>query len=226
MAITSSISPFYAARMLFFGVLCAVVGVWGVYDYVWKIPSRMERFAKFEQLKSTFDDLELRRNQPGGLTQAQIEQYDQVTADLNEMMPNGEKPAQPSKFDHVSQWAYIACIPFAPYLVWLFVKARRQVYRLDDDGTLHFQGDPQLTTGAWTKSDIADIDMSRWMAKSIAQVVHQDGRRLKLDAYVHKRLELIIGSIASRLHPQDWDADAKPIKGSSQTAPTGTNGDE
>ena len=50
------------------------------------------------------------------------------------------------------------------------------------------------------------------MAKSVAAVEHRDGRRIKLDDYVHKDLHLIVGSIASRLHPEDWDDDAKPVK--------------
>ena len=56
--------------------------------------------------------------------------------------------------------------------------------------------------------------MSKWMAKSIAHVVHTDGTRLMLDDYKHRHLHLIIGAIASRLYPQDWDAQAKIVKSS------------
>ena len=55
--------------------------------------------------------------------------------------------------------------------------------------------------------------MSRWMAKSIAWVVGPGGKRLKLDAYLFKHLDRIIGAIASRLHPDKWDGDARSIKG-------------
>ena len=54
--------------------------------------------------------------------------------------------------------------------------------------------------------------MSEWMAKSIAHVVHADGTRLMLDDYKHRDTHLIIGAIAARLYPQDWDAEAKQIK--------------
>ncbi len=111
----------------------------------------------------------------------------------------------PGKYDRVTQWAFILCLPFVPYYVVMYVLARRRVYRLDDDGTLHLPGD------TWKPDEIADIDMSRWMAKSIAWPVHNDGRRVKLDDYKYRNLHLIIGAIASRLHPDEWDAEAKPI---------------
>ena len=78
--------------------------------------------------------------------------------------------------------------------------------REEPDGTLH------LPQGAWPQDQIADIDMSRWMAKSIVYVVHTQGTRVKLDDYKHRNLHLIIGGIASRLHPKAWDAEAKQIK--------------
>ncbi len=122
----------------------------------------------------------------------------------------------PGKYDRVTQWAFISCLPFVPYFVWMFLAAKRRVYRLDDDDTLHT---PQ---GAWARGDIADIDMRRWMAKSIAWVVSRDGARIKLDDYKFRDLHLIIGSIASRLHPDDWTSEAKPIDGKAAAA-TGAN---
>ena len=111
----------------------------------------------------------------------------------------------PGKYDRITQWAFISCLPCVPYFVWMFFAARRRVYRLDDDGTLH------TPEGTWARDDIADIDMGRWMAKSIAWVVPRDGTRIKLDDYKFRDLHLIIGSIASRLHPDDWTSEAKPI---------------
>ena len=120
----------------------------------------------------------------------------------------------PGKYDRITQWAFISCLPCVPYFVWMFLAARRRVYRLDDDGTLH------TPKGTWARGDIADIDMGRWMAKSIAWVVHRDGTRIKLDDYKFRDLALIIGSIASRLYPDDWTSEAKPI-GEKAPAATG-----
>ncbi len=124
-------------------------------------------------------------------SQAEIKAFGDVTA--------------PGKYDRLTQWAFISCLPCVPYFVWMFFAARRRVYRLDDDGTLH------TPEGTWARDDIADIDMRRWMAKSIAWVVPRDGQRIKLDDYKFRDLHLIIGSIASRLHPGDWTSEAKPI---------------
>ncbi len=111
----------------------------------------------------------------------------------------------PGKYDRIMQWAFISCLPCVPYFIWMVYAARRRVYRLDDAGTL------SMPEGTWARDDIADIDMSRWMAKSIARVVHRDGTSVKLDDYKFRDLHRIIGSIAARLHPDDWDAEAKPI---------------
>ncbi len=125
------------------------------------------------------------------LSQAAIKELGDITA--------------PGKYDRITQWAFIACLPCVPYFVWMFLVAKRRVYRLDDDGTLH------TPEGTWARGDIADIDMGRWMAKSIAWVVHRDGTRIKLDDYKFRDLHLIIGSIASRLHAAKWTSEAKPI---------------
>ena len=126
----------------------------------------------------------------------------------------------PGKYDRITQWAFISCLPFGPYMLWVLVRTRRQVYRLDDDGTLH------MREATWPREEIADIDMGRWMAKSIAWVVHRDGTRAKLDDYKHRNLHLIVGSIAHRLAPREWDAEARPITeeapGESETAGQGT----
>ncbi|MCH7797395.1 MAG: hypothetical protein IID28_02980 [Planctomycetes bacterium] len=124
-----------------------------------------------------------------------IEQLDEVTA--------------PGKYDRLTQWAFMLCLPCVPYYLWMYFAARRRVYRLDDEGTLH------TPKGSWTRPRIADIDMGRWMAKSIAWVVHTDGTRIKLDDYKFRDLNLIIGAIASRLHPDDWDDEARPVKAES-----------
>ena len=122
----------------------------------------------------------------------------------------------PGKYDRMTQWAFISCLPCVPYFVWMFLAGKRRLYRLDDDGTLH------TPDGTWARGDIANIDMGRWMAKSIAWVVHSDGTRIKLDDYKFRDLHLIIGSIASRLRPTEWTVEAKPIDKKTDVA-TGTD---
>lgn len=116
---------------------------------------------------------------------------------------------KPHKYDRIMKGLiFLPCLPFFPYFLWIYFRTKRQVYQLDDDGTLH------SPLGEWPANSIADIDMSKWMAKSVAHVVNSDGTRLMLDDYKHRDLHLIIGAIASRLYPQDWDAQAKKVKSS------------
>jgi hypothetical protein len=112
---------------------------------------------------------------------------------------------QPSKYDKPVQWLFIICLPFVPFYLWSFLKTRNQSYLIEVDGTLH------MPEGVWKSDEIADIDMRRWMAKSICWVVGSDSTRIKLDAHIHKNLDRIIGVIAHRLHPNEWSLDARPV---------------
>lgn len=218
MPITTSISPSYGIRMLFIGVLMLAFAAWGAYDYWVKIPNNNRIVQKYEAAKKQFDELEQQKNnlQSSGMTLAELEQfkqrYEAAVAELNSLTPGGAPPVPSGKWDPLTCWIFMSCLPCAPYFFYLFMKAKRQKYTLDEDGTLRFEGDPQHGNGTWTRADIADIDMSRWMRKSIAYAVHQNGTRLKLDAYLHRNLDMIIGAIASGLHPTEWDVQAKPIK--------------
>ena len=49
--------------------------------------------------------------------------------------------------------------------------------------------------------------MSRWMAKSIAWVEHESGDRRKLDAYLYKNMEHLIGTLGHRFDPEHWNTD-------------------
>ncbi len=119
----------------------------------------------------------------------------------------------PSALDRPTQWIFMTCLPFFPLYLWFYIDTKRRVYRLDDDGTLHSPG------GTWPAAEIADIDMSDWMRKSIAYVIHESGARLKLDDYKHRNLHLIVGAIASRFYPEKWDAEARVVKSPMEEAP-------
>ncbi len=274
MAITARIANGYAWRMVIIGAVSGVLGAWGVYDYVIKIPRNQQLSDRRELLEMCQAALQTEqlRDQPSPEaakavaavdsevqliisraleeTQGTAPTPDDVSknlvieasgdgawlkllldlkAGLNapRQMPLSEDTypdaytayqatqaaideigavVTPGKYDRITQWAFILCLPCAPYFFWLVVVARRQRYQLDDDGTL------LMPEGTWKAADITDIDMSRWMAKSIAHVVDRDGVRVKLDDYKYRNLHLIIGAVASRVHPDDWDAEAKPIK--------------
>lgn len=216
MPITTTVAPMYKGRILLVAILCLVFGGWGAYDYWIAIPKQQAQYARYEELKNTFERLEesrLEHLRTGAKpSPAEVQEYQAVTNELGALAPGGTPPKRVGKWDRFTQWFFISCFPFAFYFVWLYRKAVQQRYSLDEAGTLQFQGDPILGSGAWRADEIGDIDMSRWMSKSIAHAVHRDGKRLKLDAYLHKNLELIIGAVASRLYPDKWDKQAKPVK--------------
>lgn len=150
-------------------------------------------------------DQGLRTPRPAGqtLTGVPLKAYEFSTAQINEIAPDGSVPVQPSTFDHVMQLAYVSLLLCVPYFLWIYFATARQVYRLDDDGTLH------SPLGTWPREDIASIDMDKWMAKSMAWVVHKDGTRLQLDDYKFRNMHLIVGALAHRFDPEEWTPEAK-----------------
>ena len=208
MTITSSISKGYAWRMIIIAVASVGLGLWGVYDYAVAIPRQKRAFEQFETLEQDRDALETLREQRE-LTEGERISYDRLKADLTQL----GTPTPPGKYDRlIKGLVFVPCLPFGPYLLWLWFRANRRTYRLDDDGTLH------LPEGSWNAQDIKEIDMTRWMSKSIAHVVHTDGTRAKLDDYQHKDLHLIVGAIASRIQPKEWTPDARPVKAETESA--------
>ena len=280
MAIQTKLQPKYWIRMLVIGVVCVILGLWGVYDYLVKIPAQQEAFERGEvcrkmltalEAKLAYDadpsmgapaaqiqdaaavvqalDVKLAEQVKSGLTKEEIENLTaERAAELikeNELegwvtllsvfklaLFEAEKRApdqeptpiflgafesaktgadrfgeytEPSQFDRIVQWMFILCLPFAPWCVWVVVKARKQVYRLDDDGTLHAPG------VVWPAGEIKDINMGRWMSKSQATVIHEDGSEVMIDDYLYRDGHLIVGAIASEKYPEEWTEEAKPV---------------
>lgn len=135
-------------------------------------------------------------------------------SETDEMLGVYGDAVKPGWYDRDVQWLFIASLPFAPYYFWSFVSTRNRRYQLDPDGTLHLPED------TWKGDEIADIDMHRWMAKSICWVVKSDSTRIKLDAHIYKNLDKIIGVIAHRLKADEWSLDARPVTADKNTAST------
>ncbi|MFK7961246.1 MAG: hypothetical protein AB8G96_12070 [Phycisphaerales bacterium] len=113
---------------------------------------------------------------------------------------------KPSELDRVVQWVFILCLPFVPWFAWSIWRNLKRGYRLEDDGSL------VTADGHWSKDEIAEIDMGRWMEKSIATVVHTDGRRTPLDDFIHRGTDKIVGALAHERMPDKWTPEAKPVK--------------
>jgi hypothetical protein len=280
MAITTTLQPKYSIRMIAIAVLCLVFGVWGIYDYLERIPAKQEKFERGEVYRAVEGALQeassqLQAGEP--LTEATRGKVQETGRRVTELLqqlpprpeagdggaaepgePNSEEEirardveqwrgelilfglalaeaigrvpgappsegfvrtyqlartrvnqtseiTRPGRWDRATQWLFILCLPFFPYFLWLVIKARRKVYTLDADGTF------AAPEGTFKADQIADIDMDRWMAKSIAFVVTEDGQRIKLDDYLYRNTHLIVGALASQRYPDQWLEDAKPV---------------
>jgi hypothetical protein len=222
MRISSTIATHYFLRLVFLVALpCLAFTAWGAYDLWWKYPYQ----AWTNELHDAHQEL-LRKQEERAISA--VRPADQRLVDIaaravsfNSATPteaqllevfNGlaqryERTAKPSAFDDIVCWIFISCILAVPWALWRIYYLRSHTFALDDDG-LH------LPDGSlWKHDDIASIDMSRWMEKSIAWIVHRDGRRVKMDAYLYKNLEHIIGAIAHRFDPAAWNVDGTRVKG-------------
>ena len=270
MAVTTSVQPRYAFKQIAMIVICLLLGLWGIYDYVIKIPRNARIYERWQVYSTAKASIETMRSETA--TQAEREEavksaaaaIDAAGEKVLKSVPSGDvvidlgtfepmndtqfagelgligntiqqvaqlRPTEPmndelqtgfeflkarlnatdgieppSKFDHMMQWMFILCLPFVPLAGWLLLKAKSQRFSIDDDGNFTHPG------GTWAADDVADIDMSRWMSKSIAEVKNTAGDSVKIDDFVHRGGDLIAGHFASRFHPDDWTIEGKQKK--------------
>lgn len=287
MAIRTRVQTRYTIQKLATIAVCLVLGLWGVYDYVFKIPAQERTWARgevYRLVKSSIEEAGSPDTTVGEARAAAGEAIGEVDANIQALIaagmsddesapdpdrvrealearndeqwfqelvlfraalteigqnPRGQRSdafvqvfellerrvdqaatvSKPSTFDRMIQWAFILCLPFVPLATWQYLGARRRTYVLDEDGTLH------SPAGDWSEDEIADVDMSRWMSKSIATVVHEDGTKVELDDFVHKNVHLIVGRLAHARYPDQWHEDARQVKGDA-AAKTAAAGDE
>ncbi|MAV54810.1 MAG: hypothetical protein CMJ28_02505 [Phycisphaerae bacterium] len=126
----------------------------------------------------------------------------------------------PNKWNRMVQWLFILCGPYSLFTAFQLIGGLRRKYSVDEEGAFHH---PE---GTWLANEITDIDMSRWMSKSVAKVIHTDGRIAKIDDYIHQDADKIIGEIAHRLRPSEWTDHAKAVSNNSPSDETDTASDE
>lgn len=204
MPIETRIQPRQTFWNCLYAVLCLALGLWGWYDYSVKIPRNEAAFAEYSTAEKAKSALE-KQVQTTPLTDAEKADYNAAIATLAKYK---EKPAEPAAYDRAVQlWLYIVgCgILGTPWFVIAQWQLSRATYRLEDNGD--FSG-PE---GRFKANELADIDMSRWMSRSIAVVVAVDGRRIQLDDYKYQRTDEIVARLAARFHPGKWTSDARPV---------------
>lgn len=195
---------------ILYAVICAVLGAWGAYDYWVTIPRKEAEVAEYDIAAATAEEMEAKARAataaPGGAQPLSVE--DVKAYEAAKAVVDKGKPTAPAAYDRpVQLWLYIiGCgVLGVPWFMWEWLSAARKKYRLNADGSFEFNG--RRLAG----EDIAEIDMSKWMSKSVATVIAKDGTRILLDDYKFKKSNLIVGAIASRLHPGDWDAEGRDL---------------
>jgi hypothetical protein len=204
--IAASVQPRQIFWNVIYTVLCSGLALWGAWDYFVTIPEREANFARFVEAKETMEVLALAA-ESRTLTGEETEAFLAAEAVTQEF---AEPPVPPAAYDRAVQlWLYmVGCgVLGTPFFVWNLIVLPRTAakWRLDEDGSL------STPEGRLAADEIAEIDMNRWMAKSIATVVSTDGRRIALDDYKFRNMDRIIGAIAQRFEPDKWTLEAKQI---------------
>jgi hypothetical protein len=210
MAVETSLQPRQKWWNILYAVICGGLALWGAYDYWVTIPRREEAVRQYDAAAARFEELEAKTRPPapggtgGTLTAAEVEEYKQAKAVVDK-----GKPVAPQAYDRpVQMYLYIiGCgVLGVPWFLWQWVAVAGKKYRLEENGTLVTPGGQPIAA-----SDIEDIDMTKWMSKSIATVKARGGRTVVLDDYKFRNTHLIVGAIASRLYPDAWTSDARDL---------------
>jgi len=215
MALESRIRPRQFWFTIGYATLCAVLGVWGAYDYWERIPRQEAQFAEYQSATERvkrYADLSV-PNAPR-LTSEQEADYQQAREIVDRYASGAPTPV--AAYDRPLQlWVYmVGCgILGTGWCAVSLLRTAGRRYVLEDDGTLvcgSLRVSPDEVTG---------IDMSRWMAKSIATLERRDGAPpVVLDDYKFGSMHLIVGSYAHRFEPQRWNADGTMVKKGAEPA--------
>jgi len=259
-AITTTLATRYWLKTIIMAVVCIVLGVWGIWDYTVVIPNALRACDRAELLREFVqpalnvergsqerdsgmvalnvtieedDSLDQKWSDAlivfrGAVSGGGVDSQQKATNLVEDYLNEYGSVTRPSKFDRPMQWMFILCLPFGFYYLFTYSKMtkRASMYRLDDDGTL------STPEGTWSKDDIQDIDMERWISKTgkarttwTAKVLVENHPPILLDDYVYKDVHLIIGNLAHRFYPEIWTPLAKRVKVEKQEESKETDGE-
>jgi hypothetical protein len=243
---TTKLATRYWLKTIIMSIVCVVLGLWGVWDYAVAIPRAAMEAGRADTLRIVKNGLD---SVPGSEHRAEAvvvldsammadDRLDESWSDSLDamrfaMIDGGAESHRnslvnvegwlskygnttaPSKYDRPMQWMFILCLPFGLYYIFMYVKMSKRAnsYLLTEEGVL------TTPEGTWSRDEIEDIDMSRWIAKTgnarstwTAKVVLKDGKRILLDDYVYSGMHSIIGKLAHGFHPDEWTPLAKRLK--------------
>jgi hypothetical protein len=211
MAIETSLQPRQKWWNVLYAFICFVLAAWGAYDYWVTIPRKEEAVAAYDAAAKAVETVEAKvtasgtaPGASGAVTPEEVAAYEAA----KKIVEKG-RPTPPAAYDRpVQLWLYMmGCgVMGVPYFLAMWLGSAGKKYRLEDDGTL------MAPEGRFAASDIQDIDMSRWMSKSIATVTVSGGKKVVLDDYKFRNVHLIVGKLAHARYPEEWTDDARDMK--------------
>lgn len=194
--------------LVVYSVLCFGLGVWGAYDYWIRIPHDEQQYAEFESVKGTFDSLQKKADEGKSLSAEERTAYEKS----KKLMAGFQPPPTPvPAWDRPLQlYVYvIGCgIISAPWFLWTLMKARGrrvELTELSDAGVL------RSSNATIEVRQAIEIDMSRWMSKSIATVRGPGGASIEIDDYMLADGHKVVGFFAHRFSPAEWTTEAKRV---------------
>lgn len=210
MAVHTSIQPRQKWWNVTYAAISMVLALWGAYDYWVAIPAKEAAVAAYDSAARSVEDFEAKAqaaaSAPGSaqpLSAEEVAAYTQAKSVVDK-----GRPTPPAAYDRpVQLWMYmVGCgVLGVPWFLWQWLGTARRRYSLEDDGTL------VAPEGRFGRADIADIEMDKWMSKSLATVVLTDGRKVVLDDYKFRDMHLIVGAIASERYPEKWSPEARDL---------------
>ncbi len=210
MAVVAKARPKRILWLVGYAVLSAVLGVWGAYDYWVRIPQAEQDYSVYAESLAIVERFQKNSDTAttAALTPTELAEYDQAKFIINSVKDGGA-PEMVAVYDRPLQlWVYVVGCGLlgAPWCIWSTVKLRRQRLELDGNGELFFN------ESRLPHDRIQSIDMSRWMSKSIAIVHGTGGETIKVDDYMMENAHLIVGRIANRFLPDQWNTDGTRVK--------------
>jgi hypothetical protein len=211
MRIQSTLKKTFVGWNSLYLLMMLVFGVWGAYDYWVKIPNQEIAAVEYEAFAEELRILQESEIKP--LPEAQAIRYEEVKLILKQRFDN-TPPSYPASYDRpLNLWVYfIGCgVLGVPWFAWKLIRQPRIDVTLEEDGSL------VTRQGTFTADQITDINMAKWMSKSIASVsVEGKDEPIVLDDYVYQDTYLIVGKLAHRFHPDQWSEDGKVINATTE----------
>jgi len=203
MVIETRIARRYWVRKALLAFMFFAFGCLALYDGFVKYPKEVVLYnenLEYEQLKQ--------QRASSSLTQAEATRFAELDTKFSD--PTMGKIPKRSQKDIVLQHGLaVLCFPAALALVITWLISARRKFIIQEDGTLI------APEGTFPPSAMTDIDMTRWMDKSIARLEinggpDKGGAAVKLDAWIYDGMDETIENLARRFHPEQY-ADKPPV---------------